>query len=53
MYSHLPLKMSLLATILANSKLLSERTLYRTIAQKLAALNTPRILRDMASPIAP
>lgn len=39
------------ATSLAKSTLLRARTLYRTMAQKFAALNSPLILRDMASPI--
>lgn len=42
--------MSRFATSLAKSKLLRARTLYRMMAQKLAALNSPLILRDMASP---
>lgn len=49
----LPLNNSLLATSLAKSRLFSARTLYRTICQKLTALNSPRIRRDIASDIRP
>lgn len=50
---HLPLNNSLLATNLAKSRLFSARTLYRTICQKLTALNSPLIRRDIASDIRP
>lgn len=48
----LPFSNNLLATSLANSRLLRARTLYSTIVQKLNVLNTALILRDIESDIA-
>lgn len=44
-----PVMRILLATSIANSRLLRAKILYRMMAQKLAAPNIPRILLDMDS----
>lgn len=50
-YNYWPLSSSLLATVLAKSRLFRARTLYSTMVQRLKELKTALIRRDMASDI--